>query len=371
MGLFRFILGVLGILLIIGAFSSFIPLVFLGGIATGNVIFAFGFPIFLIVLGAIMVYFGFYYKISKDKNNYHLIQIVKWGVIYTIAILLSNYIISRLMIVNTFFVILFTAAIVSIVTEIVRSHKYHFNLKWFIFYFLVYTNIIWIMEEFILPQITSQTNIFSSLVIGFGIAGVILIIKKIEIKSNSIKWICFILLIILLVANLESLQFSPITPIIRQSINTSGLSEDKKICPTNMNSLPLIRNGADFNPISVSSALNNLIDTSIWRIEGNIRTCYKGKYKGQYPDWIYCDDMIVSRWGTSSAGTIRYRWYTAITAEWRPEKGLYIFDKFSCEIGKKVSVDKETSSFTIQDSKDGSEINVHVSRDGIVTNIEY
>ena len=62
MGLLRFIIGVLGILLVIGSFISFIPLVLLGGFASGSVLFAFGFPVLLIVVGATMVYFGFYSK---------------------------------------------------------------------------------------------------------------------------------------------------------------------------------------------------------------------------------------------------------------------------------------------------------------------
>jgi len=92
MGLFRFILGVLGVLIVIGAFSSFIPLLFLGGIVTGSVAFAFGFPIFLMMVGAAMIYFGFYYVGSRHRSNYQLMYLAKWGLIHTVAIFLSTYI---------------------------------------------------------------------------------------------------------------------------------------------------------------------------------------------------------------------------------------------------------------------------------------
>ena len=100
MGLLRFILGVLGILLIVGAFSSFIPLLFLGGIATGSATFAFGFPIFLMVLGASMIYFGFYYEKSRHSSNTQIKWLGKWGIVNTIAILVSNYIVAQLLIIN-------------------------------------------------------------------------------------------------------------------------------------------------------------------------------------------------------------------------------------------------------------------------------
>ena len=69
--------------------------------------------------------------------------------------------------------------------------------------------------------------------------------------------------------------------------------------------------------------------------------------------------MIVSRWETTISGTISYRWYTAVSAEWKPvEEGKFIFDKFSCEGGKKVTVDKESTSYYVHVSRDGTEIKV-------------
>ncbi len=77
---------------------------------------------------------------------------------------------------------------------------------------------------------------------------------------------------------------------------------------------------ASFTPNGIASILNNYVDASVWRVENLFSPCYKGKYTGQNPNWYYCDDMIVSRWETSSSGTINYRWYTAITAEFSPKK---------------------------------------------------
>ena len=147
-------------------------------------------------------------------------------------------------------------------------------------------------------------------------------------------------------------------------------------CPTTISVIKRPRSEAVFIPKLMIPVLNKLINDSIWKIEGNIRTCYQGKYKGQYPNWFYCDDMIVSRWEISSSGTIEYRWYTAVTSEWRPEGDKtniqqYVFNGFSCENGKKVTVGKEKSSFYVHDSRDGSKINIRVSQSGTETNIEY
>ena len=373
MKIFHFILGVLGILLIVGTFSSFISLFFLGGLATGSVGLAFVFPIFLMAIGAAMVYFGFYYHGSRSKSDYQLGNIMKWGIIYTLAILLSIYVFNQLSIFNSLLVILLTSTIVSIATQIVRSHESHFNLRWFIFYFLVYATVILVMNEFILPGLSFQSGILSSLVVGFTLAGVVVIIQKLNIKYNSIQWISIILVVLLLVTSVESFEGFSIGPITTQFGNSSDLPENKKDCPTNTQSemnRPLSEMA--INPESISPVINKAVDNSIWKIEGNIRTCYSGRYRGQYPDWIYCDDMIVSRWETSNSGTIKYRWYSAVTAEWRPEEGNnYIFDSFSCENGKAVKVDKEKPSIYVHDSKDGTVINVHISRDGTETTIDY
>lgn len=373
MNLLKFILGILGALLIIGAFSSFLPLFLLGGLVTGSVAIAFGLPIFLIIVGAVMVYFGFYYKGSTHNSNYQLIQIVKWGAIYTISILLGNYIINKLMIVNDLFIILITAVIISIAVQIVKSHESHFQTNWFIFYFLVYANVIWIMGEFILPEIAFQTGIFSSIVMGFSLAGIVLIIRKIRIKKNAIPWICFILVIILLVANLESLPISP--DAFRISSNTS-LSEDKQKCPIAISDPTPIKKETQFDANIVSPLLNKVINDSVWRIEQDFRNCYKGRYKNQYPDRYYCDDLVVSRWELSSQGTIEYRWYTVASAEWKPQRltsfsTQYVFNRFICENGKKMIVDKVKPEIFTYDTKDGSTVNIHVTREKTETKIKY
>jgi len=401
MRLARFTLGVLGIILIIGTFSSFLPLLFLGGIATGSIVFAFGFPIFLLILGSCMVYFGFYFLESKTKTNNktngndHLLNIVKWGIIYTIAILISNFISSRLMVVDTLLVTLITASMVSIIVQIIRSHDSDFHIRWFIFYFLLYANIIWAFSEFVLPKIFFQTSFFSSIVIGFILAGIVTIIQKINMNRDSIKWFSISLVIILLVANLSSMVFSPITSFLEpakssditplgpakssditplgsvessditplgsvESSNSLELSEDRQICPSVLKS-PLAQLGGSFDLGKIRPILNKLINISVWRIDENIRACYKGKYRGQYPDWIYCDDMIVSRWEKHTSGTIEYRWYTAVSAVWKPDTSqpsLYVFDNFYCENGKKVTVDKEKISYYVHVSRDGTEIKV-------------
>jgi hypothetical protein len=363
MNLFRFILGIFGVILLVGACSFFIPLIFIGGIASGSVAFAFGFPIFLMLLGATMVYFGFYYKGSKRVSNNQLKYIAKWGIIHSVALMLGFYIISRLMITDILIITLLTAIIVLLVAQIVRSHKQHFSMRWFLLYFLIYANIIWVMKVFILPVISSETIIFPSFIIGFTIAGVIIILQKLNMRRQSIPWVSIVLIILLLVGNLESLQISSVSQIIPENSNSLELSEDKQECPSVISNSSLLLNGWEFDPTSVGPVLNNVINTSVWEVEGDIRSCYIGKYKGQYPNWFYCDDMIVSRWETSNYGTINYRWYTAVTSEWKPEVvgnetlGYELYD-FSCENGKKVTVDKETTAYYVHVSRDGTEIKI-------------
>jgi len=362
--IFNFILGVLGVLLVIGAFSSFFALFLLGGIATGSVTFAFGLPILLIVLGAAMAYFGFYYKELSNNGNSKLITIVKWGIVSAIALLISDFIITKLVIVNNFWAILLTAAVVSIVIQAVRSHdnEFSFKMRWFIFYFLVYATVIWVMGEYFLPKIAFQTGIFSSIVIGFTIAGIIVIIQKIGLRSHTVPWVSIVLVLILVVANLGYLQDIIPIDLPTKPQNASAMSEDKQVCPTPKLQNIWVSSEADFNSNSIMLTLNSLVDTSVWRIEHNFGSCYKGKYRDQNPSWYYCDDMIISRWATGSSGTINYRWYTAVTAEWRPERvgsnTLYVFDGFSCENGKKVTVDKETTAYYVYVSRDGTEIKV-------------
>jgi hypothetical protein len=72
--------------------------------------------------------------------------------------------------------------------------------------------------------------------------------------------------------------------------------------------------------------------------------------------------MIVSRWETGSSGTIKYRWYTAVSAEWRPIRlgndPLYTLNGLTCENGKKVTVAKETTGYYVYVSRDGTPIRI-------------
>ena len=363
MKLLNFIFGVLGLLLILGAFFSFLPLVLLGGIATGNLIFAFGFPIFLMILGAIMVYFGFYYSKDYQYGNSQTLEIIKWGIIVTISLVISNYIVNKLTIVNNLLVILITASIVSIVIQAIMSHNtnHTFKMRWFIFYFLVYSNVIWIMTEYILPKISITINILTLIIMGFTIGGVVMILQKMRIGFRSLPWISFILFLILIVANLSYLSGIGLDDFLpnNSSVNNPQiLLGNFEKCP--IPSFHPVSTG-NINPQSIGSTLNSLIDSTVWRIENDFNICYEGKYKNQYSDWIYCDNLIVSRWVKSNSGTINYRWYTAVTVEWKPlskENQIYSLEGFSCENGQKVTVEKGETNYYVYDSRDGTKIRI-------------
>ncbi|MFH1889576.1 MAG: hypothetical protein ABIJ58_01725 [Nanoarchaeota archaeon] len=298
------------------------------------------------------------------KGRSVLIEIAKWGVTAFVAILISNYLITQLAIINSFLIILLTSAVISILVQAVRNHdnRFSFKMRWFVFYFLAYGIIILVMREYILSGMIASTGILSSLIIGFIISGMIVLIQKAGIRSHTIPWISVILLCILLVANLGYLQNLLQIDLQIGGQNSSILSEDKQNCPT-----PLIVGDltslADFtnNLNQKISLLNGKIDSSVWKLEHSFDSCYLGKYQGQYPDWIYCDNLITSRWETGSSGAINYRWYTAVSAEWKPQKAgssTYLFGGFSCENGQKVTVTKGTTNYYVYDSRDGSKIRI-------------
>ena len=60
MGLFRFLVGFFGGLIIFGTLSSFFGLVLISGFTSGSLLFAFGIPTFFLLIGAVMVYYGFF-----------------------------------------------------------------------------------------------------------------------------------------------------------------------------------------------------------------------------------------------------------------------------------------------------------------------
>jgi hypothetical protein len=297
--------------------------------------------------------------IKKSKNLF--MPFVKWWIIYSISLLLGSFILGRLQIFNSLLNLTFMAFFVAIVAQAVKNHQNHknqFRFKWFLFYFLVYACVIWIMGEFAFWGVASKGIVFLSIFIGLIMSVVFIVIKKLRLTGDSIGWINFILIILLLVANLTALSSSGILPFINYPANLSEVSEEKQLCPTLNREMPNIRSTADFTPSIIGSKMGARIDTSVWKIEGNTLSCYKGKYRGQYPDWYYCDDMIVSRWDTSSSGTINYRWYTAVSSEWEYVDGIYLFNRFNCENGKKVTVDKDVTNYYVHVTKDGTELRI-------------
>jgi hypothetical protein len=293
----------------------------------------------------------------------------KWTIPTFLAILISNYLITQLKIVNIFIINILIASIISITIQAIGSHyeEFYFKTKWFFFYFLIYAVTLTFLREYLL----NKFNVIpSTIILAIIISGIILLIKKIRLRSYTIPWISFIFLLLLIVSNLMPIQNLVQTNLNlgfdnSQNINSNNnqiITENKKSCPT-PNSLGNLAFESDFklNQNYQIPFLNNLIDSSIWRVEHDFSPCYKGKYKGQYPNWVYCDNLIVSRWEIGSSGTINYRWYTGVSAEWRPqenESDRYFFNGFSCENGQKVTVVKGTTNYYVYNTKDGSAIRI-------------
>lgn len=302
-------------------------------------------------------------KVNKSEIINIFSNITKWAFISFIGLLISRYIIIKLTIINDFLGILLAAIIISILIQAVRSHnnQSYFKMKWFIFYFLIYSIIIWIIG-YMFPKLSFQNGILPSIIIGFAIGIFIYLIQETGIKSRTVPWISLVLVLILIVSNLGYLQ--GIIPINFQNLykNSSLLQESEQLCPTPTKDLQEFE--TSFNPKIIASTLNNdFIDISVWRVENLFSSCYKGKYKGQYPNSYYCDNMIVSRWETGSSGEINYRWYTAVTAELNPTKlengvVIYSLNAFSCENGQKVTVKKGVTDYYVYDSKDGTKIRI-------------
>ncbi|MFH1521749.1 MAG: hypothetical protein ABIF18_02210, partial [archaeon] len=181
---------------------------------------------------------------------------------------------------------------------------------------------------------------------------------------NSLPWAYIVLILILFVGNIGYLNsFIPLS--MNPSINISELSEEKQPCPTTIydSETPLVLTKEKLDSLlGMQRMTNSLLNHKVWRIENDVRFCYMGKYKNQFPDWIYCDDLIVSRWETSNSGAINYRWYTAVSSEWRPvvegSTNSYIFNGFKCENGQKVTVEKGVTNYYVYDSRDGKQIKI-------------
>src|SRR3989344_759396 len=290
------------------------------------------------------------------KLKLKVIEFTKWLIISFIALLISNYLVTKLAITNVFLITFFTALFVSVVIQIFRSHNHQeFNFRWFVFYFLLYATFIWIVNEYIFAEIIFQKSIFLSFITSILIAGVILLIEKINLRYRTLPWISLVFVLLIIVGNLGYIQqMTQITLIPQFRNDSSALSEDKLVCPSTVLSLPV----RELSPL----VLNTLIKTDVWRIEKNFDTCYSGNYRGQYTERMYCDNMIVSRWDKSSLGSINYRWYAAVTTEWVVEsfqgEHVYVLESISCENGKKVTVDKETRNYYVHVARDGTEIRV-------------
>ena len=294
---------------------------------------------------------------NSAKGMESLIKVVKWWLVSFIAILISNYLETYLLITNPFLEILFASLIISIIIQAVRSHdhEFSFRMRWFIFYFLIYAIVIFMIESYIINIMFSQGVFFPSLIVGFVISVLIRVIEIVGIRSRTVPWISFILILVLVVANLNNLSiiFSTSLPNIQ---NNKDISENKQTCPS-----LIIPSGASTEKFS-PSFLIKLIDTSVWRVENEFSTCYQGKYSGQHLDRFYCDDLIVSRFDTSSSGSINYRWYITASAEFSVdnigEKTIYSIRGLSCENGKKVTLNKKNRDYYVHYARDGTPIRV-------------
>ena len=312
---------------------------------------------------------------NKEKLKMVGLYFLKWWAVAFLGLLISNYIFSRIGISNEFLMLLAVTLLLSIVIQIVKSHddEHSFRFRWFIFYFVVYALIIWFMNENILPIINSPNNIYYFIIVGAIISIAIFLINMIPLRSRAIPWISFILLLLLLVANLDNMQNINLNSFNNFYSNVSGVSESKQMCPTiSYKSGTLFLYEENLNAASTVGTILELgINRTVWRIEKSISSCYKGKYQNQNPSWFYCDNMIISRWDLSNAGTINYRWYTAVTAEWSPIEDKYVFNDFSCEGGKKAIIEKGKNEVYVYDSRQGNSINIEVSGDETPVNLQY
>ena len=69
------------------------------------------------------------------------------------------------------------------------------------------------------------------------------------------------------------------------------------------------------------------------------------------------------KWGiVCTIGAISFRWYTAVSSEWVPksegDKSSYVFNRFICENGQKVVVEKGVTNYYVYDSRDGMQIKI-------------
>lgn len=295
-------------------------------------------------------------KMFKKVEFSWLIEFVIWITIALVSFFIGDYIAGKLEIVDRFAKILISAVIISIIAQIVRSHtdKDSMDFRWVLFYFLTYLTVTWIMQDFVLSNFDIGSKIVYFALIGLAIAIMILAVDKIGLRSRTVPWVSFMIIVILAVSYYS--YFTGTSYFSQDSLSSKGLA-----CPTVKGDLT--QHESDFSASNVNSKLNALLDTSVWRVENNFRYCYQGKYQGQRPDWFYCDDLIVSRWEVGNEGTIDYRWYTAVSAEFKPvnSAGLdpfYNLESFSCDNGQRVTVKKGVVQYYAYDSRDGTPIRI-------------
>jgi hypothetical protein len=334
-----------------------------------------------------MTYIGFYFEETVGSGNSKIKEVFTWGITYTLAILISIYTVTKMSISDSFLYLLLTTTLISIFAEIVRAHTHEFRLNWFLFYFLVYANSVWLISEFVLPFISHvQSELSIALITGFVLSGVYNIIQKSQIREKSIKWLAIVLVFIIIVSNLSFFQSFDVDSAIKMLSTptrvSKGASNSTNIlsvqptyekttqtdwkCPEiNFDDLNSTMFFGTIRPENIQHALNGVINSSIWRIDNDLRACYMGKYKGQYPENMYCDDMVISRWATDDDGTIKYRWYTVVDAvlvsrDIGTTEHAYAFHSLVCTNGKRIEVDKKETQYYVYDSRDGTRINIKV-----------
>jgi len=310
MGVFRFIIGVLGILLIIGTASAFLPLVLLGGISSGSVGFAFGFPIVLFIIGAIMVYFGFYS--SRGYHNFKYLWFIKWGLVHSFSIWLASIILLKLNIYEPILTIFSTGLVISIMAFFIR--KSHFNIKWFSLYFMIHSASFWIINFYLLPWIGINDLIIKTLTSGFIIAGITSVTGKLNLRKKEIAAtiILFVLIIFFNYSGMSNIfsnlhfnattsftdnsNIKTINPLCEQRIkqiigdnffilyNIQNRTNSRKISSFNTQ---FLGNAEEFDSNSHQFGLNPLKyskTTTKKVINSNVRL---GSKPGENKDWLY------------------------------------------------------------------------------------
>lgn len=202
MGVFKFIIGVLGVLLILGTMSAFLPLIFLGSISSGSVGGAFALPIFLFVIGAVMVYFGFYYHGSSSSSG-ELSKFLKWGVIHSIGLYVGLIIIQKIGVSNILIKYLLLGALLAIVASIIN--KVYTNKKRQFLSYALHIVSVWIAIQYVVPLIGISDYIASIIFSGFFIHTVFIIFKRLGLHGKEIP-VSILLLVVFIIFNLSSLS---------------------------------------------------------------------------------------------------------------------------------------------------------------------